>query len=66
MHFKVRMAAMMSRAFDFSPLAMVEVGDACSEWEAGSSGEPRASAGADVVVTGGCGVLSDAGGSAGL
>jgi hypothetical protein len=60
----VRMAAMMSRALLFSPLAMVD-GDACSEWEAGSPGELRASAGADLVVTGGWGVFSAAGGSAG-
>jgi len=60
------MAARMSRALDFSPLAMVAGGGACSALEAGWPGEPRASAGADVVVTGGCGVFSAAGGSAGL
>jgi hypothetical protein len=59
------MAAMMSRALDLSPLAMVG-GDACSEWVSGRSEEPRALAGADVVVTGGCGMFSEAGGSAGL
>jgi hypothetical protein len=57
------MAAMMSRDLAFSPLAIVDVGDARSGWVSGRSGEFWASAGADGVVTGG-GVFSDAGGSA--
>lgn len=48
------MAARMSRAFPFSPLAMEtdEAGDAF-RGDVGSTGELRASAVADVVVTGG-------------
>jgi hypothetical protein len=57
------MAARMSRAFPFSPLAMVEVGDACSGWVPDWSGEVRVSAGTDGGVNGGA-VFSDAGGSA--
>jgi len=57
------MAAMMSRALDFSPLATVD-GDACSEWEAGSLSGNLAWAGAGVVVTDGCGESSDGDSSA--
>jgi len=43
---------------------MVEAGNACSDWEAGWTGELRVSAGADGDVAGGGGVLCDAGDSA--
>jgi len=67
MRFKARMAAMMSRAFPFSPLAM-ETGvgvDVCSKEEAGGSEGLAASVGGGVVVAGGCGVSFGSGNSGG-
>jgi hypothetical protein len=54
------MAAIMSRAFPFSPLAMGtdEGGDALAGGDVGSTGELGASAVADVVVTGGGSAVS--------
>ena len=49
----VRMAATMSWALVFSPLAMGEAGDGCSEREVGGSGDLTASVRAEVVTAGG-------------
>ena len=61
------MAAMMSRAFAFSPLAMEtgEGGAAGSDEEAGGSEELMASVGAGVVAASGCGVSFGCGSSGG-
>ena len=56
------MAAMMSRALAFSPLATATAGEGCSDGEAIRSGASSASAGAGVAVAGG-GASCAAGGS---
>jgi hypothetical protein len=67
MRFKARMAAMMSRAFPFSLLAMeTSVGDdVCSKEEAGGSEGLAALVGAGVVVAAGCGVSFGSGNAGG-
>jgi hypothetical protein len=66
MRLSVRMAAMMSRALAFSPLATWDAvaGDGCSERAVGGSGELIPSAAMDVAVSGGCGVSFGRSGSA--